>query len=108
MCFILCDLVKEAYFSKEVLIFHVPDIETSTIAVPEDNEGTIRPPDKPLSLARSHQIDARHLFLNEKVIEGKIPISYVESERQHADLQTRPVTRKPSRCIELFLLNTSE
>lgn len=78
----------------------MPGIETSPIDVSEDNEDTIRLAHKPLSnVVRScHTDDVCHYFLHGKV----------ESDKQHADVLTNPLTRKLFRTHRTFLLAISE
>ena len=86
-------------------VFLVPEVEKGPIVVHEDNEGAIKLAGNPLSSARSRHIDVRHHFLREKVAQKEIIVKYVESERQHADVLTKPLPRRLLQIHRNALLN---
>ena len=99
------EVVKEALFVRNVLEFLVPGVHKPPIVVYEDNEGAIKLADNPLSTARTRHIDVRHHFLREKVDKKEICVQHVESERQHADVLTKPLPRRSFRIHRNVLLN---
>ena len=99
------EVVKEALFVRNVLEFLVPGVHKSPIVVCEDNEGAIKLADNALSTARTRHIDIRHHFLREKVDKKEISVQHVESEGQHADVLTKPLSRRLFRIRRNVLLN---
>ena len=46
------------------------------------------------SSKRTRHIDIKHYFIREAVNEGKVRITYVKTENQHADMLTKPLHRR--------------
>ena len=58
----------------------------------EDNQGTIKLTENPLSSARTRHIDVRHhFFIRTLSADGDIGMVYVTSKEQHADVLTKPL-----------------
>ena len=58
-----------------------------------DNQGAIALAKNPVYHQRSKHIDIRYHFIRSEVQEGVVNLSYVQSERNIADLFTKPVSK---------------
>ena len=103
----MADSVKDALFIRDVLVFLAPSREGNRIVVREDNAGAISLANNPLSSARSRHIDVRYHFLREKVAEGEIMVLHVPTEKQRADMLTKPLTGKLFKAHRSFLMGES-
>ena len=83
------DIVKEALFLRNILEFFDPGQSMVSIPVHEDNAGSIKLVESPLSSARSRHIDIRHHFVRGLCENGIIRMVYVPTDQQHADTLTK-------------------
>ena len=56
-----------------------------------DNESAIRLTNNPVSHSRTKHIDIRHHFLRDHETKGDIEIRHVSTEKQLADIFTKPL-----------------
>jgi len=59
----------------------------------EDNQGCIYMSENPVMHKRAKHIDIRHHFVREKVAAGVVKLKFVETEKQLADLLTKPLLK---------------
>lgn len=57
----------------------------------EDNQGCIALAHNPVHHSRSKHIDLRAHFIREKVSQGVVDLRYVPTDRQLADILTKPL-----------------
>ena len=87
------DGVKEALLVNGIFQFLRPSRKPPKIEVLEDNEGAIALAENPLSSSRSKHIDVRHHFLRKLTEDGMMEVTYVPSEKQHADILKKALPR---------------
>ena len=59
----------------------------------EDNQGAIAMSENPVHHKRTKHIDIRHHFIRERVESGDVKLVYVPTDRQIADILTKPLDR---------------
>jgi hypothetical protein len=62
--------------------------------VKEDNQGCIALSTNPVHHKRTKHIDIKHHYVRELIANGEMALEYVATERQLADLLTKPLQRK--------------
>ena len=60
----------------------------------EDNQGAIKMEKNRHSSKRKRHIDIKHHLIRDAVDEGKVHVTYVKTEDQHADVLTKSLDRK--------------
>ena len=85
----LGDTVKELFFYILVWRFMLPGKGMPCFPIFEDNQGEVKLTQNPVSNSTSKKVDVRHHFLRELVCQRCIPVNYVPSEYQHADILTK-------------------
>ena len=103
----MADSVKDALFVRDVLGFLVPGREGNRIIVREDNEGAINLANNPLSSARSRHIDVRYHFLRQEVSNSSIVVLHTTTNKQRADVLTKPLAGSLFRQHRDFLMGIS-
>lgn len=58
-----------------------------------DNMGAIKLPHNPVFHSRSKHIEIQHHFVRERILEGKIKVNYISTDKQQADLLTKSLAR---------------
>lgn len=58
-----------------------------------DNQGSIKLAKNPIFHARTKHIEGKHHFIRERVLEGEITLSYINTNENPADLLTKPLSR---------------
>ena len=73
-----------------------------------DNESAIKLINNPVSHSRTKHIDIRHHFLRDHEAKGDIKIHHVSTEKQLADIFTKPLneSRFCALCSELNILDS--
>jgi hypothetical protein len=59
----------------------------------EDNQGCIGMSQNPIMHKRSKHIDIRYRFVRERVASGDVQLVFVETNKQVADLLTKPLLK---------------
>jgi len=96
------EATKEAMWLSMILKeMQVPVPETLTIN--EDNEACIKFCHDPKYHARAKHIDIRYHFVREKIEEKKIDLKYCRTERQLADILTKPLNRNRHQLLTQLL-----
>ena len=72
----------------------LPDVGMPCIPVFENNEGSVQLAQNPIANYNFKHIDIRHHFLRELVCRESISVIHVPSPFQHADFQTRAISRE--------------
>lgn len=67
-------------------------INVEYVLIYEDNQSSIKVAKNPVLHKRMKHIDIKHHFIREKIVEGLIKLSYVETSEQVADLLTKPLS----------------
>ena len=85
--------VQEAMFLRKLLTFmyEQKDVDLS-VKIGVDNQGTIALAKNPIHQQRSKHIDVRYHFLRDAVTSGIVDLSYVPSNKNVADVLTKPVS----------------
>ena len=83
--------VQEALFLKQ-LSFDLTGHDLYDIIIHVDNQGAIALAKNPVHHQRSKHIDIRYHFVRQFVQDGTISLQYVESEKNLADMLTKPVS----------------
>jgi hypothetical protein len=65
--------------------------ELTKIPLLSDNESAIKLANNPINHSRTKHIDIRHYFLRDHEAEGDIAIHHVSTEKQIADIFTKPL-----------------
>jgi hypothetical protein len=84
--------VKEAIWLKRLLNEIECQIEDPTILY-VDNLSTIRIIKNPEYHKRTKHIDTQYHFIREKVERGEVAVHHISSEKQRADIFTKPIPR---------------
>ena len=92
--------VQEALFLKQ-LIFDMTQQRQKCVTIYVDNQGTIDLAKNPVHHMRSKHIDIRYHFIRHHVQLGNVELLYVPSDRNVADLFTKPAS---SRSLNNFAL----
>ena len=73
-----------------------------------DNESAIKLTNNPISHSRTKHIDIRHHFLRDHKTKGDIKIRHVSTEKQLADIFTKPLDELTFYALrsELNILNS--
>ena len=73
-----------------------------------DNKSAIKLDNNPVSHSRTKHIDIRHHFLRDHEAKGNIKIRHVSTEKQLADIFTKPLdeSRFCALCSELNILDS--
>jgi hypothetical protein len=66
----------------------------SKISLLCDNESAIKLANNPIQLSRTKHIDIRHHFLRDHEAKGDIGLRHVSTERQLADIFTKPLDKQ--------------
>jgi hypothetical protein len=87
----LTECIQEATFLKMLL----SDVITirEPIEINGDNQGAISLVKNPIISNRSKHIDVKHHFVREKYVAKSINVSHVGTDRNVADLFTKPITK---------------
>ena len=67
--------------------------DVKSVDIHVDNQGAIALAKNPVYHQRSKHIDIKYHFIRSEVQEGVVSLSYVQSERNTADLFTKPVSK---------------
>lgn len=67
-------------------------INVEYVLMYEDNQSSIKVAKNPVLHKRMKHIDIKHHFIREKIVEGLIKLSYIETSEQVADLLTKPLS----------------
>ena len=86
----LCDVSKEALFTRAVLVFLQLELSGMRVDIFYDNEGAKVIADNPSSASRSKHIDVKLRFIQGLVRAGEVRILLVGTAEQHADVPTKP------------------
>jgi hypothetical protein len=75
-----------------------------------DNESAIKLANNPVSYSRTKHIDIRHRSLRDHETKGDIKIRHVSTEKQLADIFTKPLdeSRFCALCSELNILDSRD
>lgn len=60
----------------------------------EDNQKAIKLASTPVSSNRTRDIDVKHHYIRDAVLEKNVYIVYIRTEYQHADMLTKPLNTK--------------
>ena len=89
----LCDVSKEALFTRAVLVFLQPELIGIRVGIFGDNEGAKAIADNPRSVSRSKHTCVKVHFIRGLICMGKVRILHVGTEGQHADVLTKTLWR---------------
>jgi len=103
----ISDTITECEFVRGILRFLGPH-QDRRIVLHEDDQGAIRLATNPLSSARSRHIDVRYHYIRHLVKTGSVIVEYVATDKQHADILTKPVEGTAFQMHSNFLLNSSD
>lgn len=84
---------EEVIYLRQVQKFIKPSMESYSVTISEDNQGTIGLANNPIGSKRTKHIDIKHHFIRDMVKE-QINIVYVNTADQHTDVLTKPLDRK--------------
>ena len=103
----LGDTFREVMFIRYVWSFFLLSFGATCMTVLEDNEGARHLVQNPVCTSNSKHIDVRHHFLRELIFRGEITLTstLVESEEQHADFLTKPLSNVTFCYHREFLMN---
>ena len=102
----LATAIQEAKFLRQLLA-DMQGCDVKSVNIHVDNQGAISLAKNPVYHQRSKHIDIRYHFIRSEVQEGCISLHYVPSEKNMADLFTKPVS-KVRLNLFFFLLNVKE
>ena len=88
----LAAAVQEAKFLRQLLA-DMQGTDVKSVNIHVGNQGAIALAKNPVYHQRSKHIDIRYHFIRSEVQEGAVSLSYVQSERNIADLFTKPVSK---------------
>ena len=71
----------------------------------EDNKGARYLAQNPVCTSNSKRIDVRHHFLRGLIFRGEFIITHVESQEQHANFLTKPLSKVDFYYHRDFLMN---
>ena len=103
----LCNVSKEALFTRAVLVFLQPDLTGIRVDVFGENEGAKAIANNPSSASRSKHIDVKLHFIRGLLRAGEIRVLHVGTAKQHADVLTKPLWRKKFMLHRAALMNLS-
>lgn len=83
---------KDSTIQSDLSNAHIPTIHDVHLNC--DNQGSIRLAQNPIFHARTKHIEAKHHFVRERILEGKVSLKYVATTEQHADIFTKQVCRQ--------------
>ena len=81
--------VKEALWLRK--LFGDFGVEAKSVSLLGDNQGALSLLKHPIASAKSKHIDVIHHFARERVARGEVKFSYVDSEKNVADIMTKPL-----------------
>ena len=84
--------VQEAKFLRQFLA-DMQGTDLKSVNINVDNQGAIALAKNPVYHQRSKHIDIMYHFIRSEVQEGVVSLSYVQLERNLADLFTKPVSK---------------
>lgn len=87
-----CSAVQEAIHLKRLMKSLGYDQDGPTVIF-EDNQGAIKISENPTLHKRSKHIDIKFHFVREKVGTGEVKLVYIETEKQLADILTKPLLK---------------
>ena len=64
----------------------MPALASNHVDILEDNQGAIKMANNRHSSKRTRYIDIKHRLIRDGVDEGKVRVTYVKTEDQHADV----------------------
>lgn len=85
----LSEIVKELLFLRQAQAFIMPTLKSYLIDIMQDNPGTIKMTNNKHSSKRTRHIDVNHHIIHDAVDAGRVLITYVKIEGQHADVLTK-------------------
>ena len=86
----MSEIVKEILFFWQVQAFIVTALESNPVDIVEDNQGAIKMGNNRHSSKQTRHID----IIRDAIDEGKVRVTYVKTEYQHADVLTKPLDRR--------------
>ena len=86
----ILEIVKEVQFLHQVQAFIVPALESNLVNIVEDNQGAVKTANNIHSSKQTRHVDIKHHLIRDGMDEGKVCVTYVKTEDQHADVPTRP------------------
>ena len=87
----MSEIVKEVQLSRQIKAFIMPALKSNPVDIVEDNQGAIKTANDRHSSKRARHIDIKHHLIRDAVNEGKVRVTYVKTEDQHADVLTKPL-----------------
>ena len=84
--------MKEVLFLRQVQAFIMPSLESNPVDIVEDNQGATKMANNRHPSKR--HIDIKHHLIRDAVDEGKVRVTYVNTENQRADMLTKPLDRR--------------
>ena len=87
-------IVKEVLFLRQVQAFLMPALKSNPVDIVKDNQGAIKTAYNRHSSKQTRHIDIIYHLIRDAVDEGKVRITYVKTEDQHADVLTKPLDRR--------------
>ena len=97
-CVAMCASVQESIFLRS-LYHDFTGLDQECVKIHADNQGAIKLASNPVFHKRTKHIDVRYHFIREKVEQGVVKFIYVPSERNEADVMTKPVSRQKLRDL---------
>lgn len=88
---------KEAVWLRSLLaeLSKVGERSLPTTVIYSDNQGAIALAKNPQFHGRSKHIDIQHHYVREKVVDGTVELTYIDTSRQIADGLTKALPREP-------------
>jgi hypothetical protein len=99
----LTQAAKEATWLRRLLSDLGHPQENATV-INEDNQGAIQLARNPVHHQRTKHIDIQHHYIRERVESGCIQLDYCHTQKQLADILTKPLVYEKF-CAQLTLLN---
>ena len=96
---------EKTVFIRYVWSLVFPGFGATCITASEDNEGARHLAQNPECTSNSKHIDVRHHFLRELIFRGEFTTTHVETEEQHADFLTKPLSNAVFCYQRDFLMN---
>jgi hypothetical protein len=87
-----CAAVQEAIYLRQ-LFYDLGLEQREATTIFQDNQGCIALSNNPIYHKRTKHIDVRYHYIRERVESGDVALVHVPSERQLADLMTKPLPR---------------
>ena len=72
----------------------MPALEGNPVGIVEDNHGALKMASNRHSSKRTRHVAIKHYLIRDAVDEGKVRVTYVKTEDQHADVLTKPLDRR--------------